>query len=207
MAHLVYVIGIGPGAAEYIPPAAQLAIAEAEVLVAGERTLAAFKHLGKDTMAIRNNLSEVTDFIKKERENRKIAVLASGDPGFFGILRFLRRHFPLQEIRVIPGISTVQLACARLGLPWDDAALLSMHGREVGPVAEAVGACKKAVLLTDPRLSPRELAGRLTEAGVHKKVYLCENLSYPDEKITELTMAELGRVPGFNNSVLVMTDE
>jgi len=207
MAYSVYVIGIGPGSAEYIPPAAMDAIAEAEVLVAGERTLDAYSHLGKDTLSIKNNLSEVAEFIKKEREDRKIAVLASGDPGLFGILRFLRRHFTPEELCVIPGISAAQLACARLALPWDDAVVLSVHGREPERAVAAVKANKKVVLLTDPRQEPGELARQLKAAGVDKRIYLCENLSYPDEKITELTLEELGRVPGFKNNVMVMTDE
>ncbi|TLM98342.1 precorrin-6y C5,15-methyltransferase (decarboxylating) subunit CbiE, partial [bacterium] len=85
--------------------------------------------------------------------------------------------------------------------------LLSVHGRDPDKVVAAVKANGKVVLLTDPRKSPEDLARRFQAAGIDKKIYLCENLSYPDEKITELTVEELGRISGFNNSVMVMTDE
>nr|MDA8235559.1 precorrin-6y C5,15-methyltransferase (decarboxylating) subunit CbiE [Clostridia bacterium] len=128
MARPVYVVGIGPGALEYITPAAMEIIREADVLVAGERTLNQFLGLDKLTFPIKNNLAEMIGFIQEHRVEKNVAVLASGDPGMFGIINYLRKHFATGDLQVIPGISSMQLACARLGISWHDGLLASTHG-------------------------------------------------------------------------------
>ena len=95
------------------------------------------------------------------------AVLASGDPGFFGIVRALRARGI--EPRVIPATSSVTLAFARLGLDWDDALVISAHGREPRSPKHALAAAlahPKAAILTAPRTaSARDLGAELLAAG------------------------------------------
>ncbi|MGZ4299697.1 MAG: precorrin-6y C5,15-methyltransferase (decarboxylating) subunit CbiE [Solirubrobacteraceae bacterium] len=112
------------------------------------------------------------------------AVLASGDPGFFGIVRALRARGI--EPRVIPATSSVTLAFARLGLDWDDALVVSAHGRDPKHALAAALAHPKAAILTAPRTAPtRDLGEQLLAAG--KKVYVAECLGTPQERITDLT--------------------
>ena len=109
-------------------------------------------------------------------------VLASGDPGFFGIVRALRAH----GIRptVLPAVSSVALAFARLGLDWDDALVLSAHGRDPGPVTAAALAHPKAAILTAPGEPAAELAAALLAGG--RRVYAAERLGTADERVAEL---------------------
>jgi len=115
------------------------------------------------------------------------AVLASGDPGFFGIVRALRAR--KIEPRVIPATSSVTLAFARLGLDWDDALVISAHGREPRSPRQALAAAlahPKAAILTAPRTaSARDLGAELLAAG--KRVYVAECLGTAQERITDLT--------------------
>ena len=115
------------------------------------------------------------------------AVLASGDPGFFGIVRALRAR--KIEPRVIPATSSVTLAFARLGLDWDDALVISAHGREPRSPGQALAAAlahPKAAILTAPRTaSARDLGAELLAAG--KRVYVAECLGTAQERITDLT--------------------
>jgi precorrin-6B C5,15-methyltransferase / cobalt-precorrin-6B C5,C15-methyltransferase len=111
------------------------------------------------------------------------AVLASGDPGFFGIVRALRARGI--EPRVIPATSSVALAFARLGLDWDDALVVSAHGRDPRQALAAALAHPKAAILTAPRTAPaRDLGEQLLAAG--KKVYVAERLGTAQEKVTDL---------------------
>jgi len=109
-------------------------------------------------------------------------VLASGDPGFFGIVRALRAR----GIRpaVLPAVSSVALAFARLGLDWDDALVLSAHGRDPGPVTAAALAHPKAAILTTPGEPAAELATALLAGG--RRVYAAERLGTADERVAEL---------------------
>ncbi len=118
-----------------------------------------------------------------------VVVLASGDPGFFGIVRALRSR----DIRpnVIPATSSVTLAFARLGLDWDDALVVSAHGRDPRQALAAALAHPKAAILTAPRTATaRDLGAELLAAG--KKVYVAECLGTPQERITDLAAEPAG---------------
>jgi precorrin-6B C5,15-methyltransferase / cobalt-precorrin-6B C5,C15-methyltransferase len=113
-----------------------------------------------------------------------VAVLASGDPGFFGIVRALRARGVAPA--VVPAVSSVALAFARLGLDWDDALVLSAHGRDAGPVAAAALAHPKAAILTGP---PEAATGTLRSAlrNAGRTIYVAERLGAPDERVRDLT--------------------
>jgi precorrin-6B C5,15-methyltransferase / cobalt-precorrin-6B C5,C15-methyltransferase len=117
-----------------------------------------------------------------------IAVLASGDPGFFGIVRTLRARGI--EPRVIPATSSVTLAFARLGLDWDDALVVSAHGREPRGPKHALAAAlahPKAAILTAPRTATaRDLGAELLAAG--KRVYVAECLGTAQEQVSDLAV-------------------
>ena len=87
------------------------------------------------------------------RQPGPVVVLASGDPGFFGIVRALRARGLAPA--VIPAVSSVALAFARLGLDWDDALILSAHGRDPGRALAAALAHPKAAILTAPGVAAR----------------------------------------------------
>lgn len=203
----IEVIGIGPGSIEYLTPIAKQAIESAGVLVGGKRLLETFDNQGKLTFPITNNLPEVLDFINRHRQE-KVAVLASGDPGFYGILTFLRKHFSPQELTVIPGVSSVQLACAKLALPWQDARLVSVHGRELAPLLGVFQESAKIVVLTDNQTTPAQLARYLTQHNLgQRNMAVCANLGYEDETIISGKVEELLEVSDFKSSVVVITSE
>ncbi len=210
MANLIRVIGVGPGDLGYITPAALELIKNADILVGGERVLQPFKEIckAKEFYVIRNNLSEMVEFIKTRCQDSGVAVLASGDPGFFGILEYLKRHFQPEELVVLPGLSSVQLACARLCTTWHDAAFYSVHGRGMEGLAELVRANAKVIVLTDPRKTPAVIAAELAAAGLaKKKFFVCENLSYSDEQIREYDSDNIPADAGKSGCVLVITDK
>jgi precorrin-6B C5,15-methyltransferase / cobalt-precorrin-6B C5,C15-methyltransferase len=129
-----------------------------------------------------------------------VAVLASGDPGFFGIVRALRARGIRPQ--VIPAVSSVALAFARIGLDWDDALVLSAHGRDPRRALAAALAHPKAAVLTAPGTA-RDLGQELLKAG--KTVYVAELLGTPREHLTDLA-ADPARDPADPN-VLISLDE
>jgi precorrin-6B C5,15-methyltransferase / cobalt-precorrin-6B C5,C15-methyltransferase len=109
-------------------------------------------------------------------------VLASGDPGFFGIVRALRARGI--KPNVIPAVSSVADAFARIGLDWDDALVVSAHGRDPRRALAAALAHPKTAILTAPGTA-RDLAHELQAAG--KRVYAAELLGTPGEKVSVLS--------------------
>lgn len=208
MANLIRVIGVGPGNPDYVTPEARKLMNGADILVGGERLLRQFGDSGKESFIIKNNLAEMAEFIKSRRQNRVIAVLASGDPSFYGILEFLKRHFDKTELVVSPGLSSAQVACARLCISWHDAAFYSVHGRDLEGLAELVRAKPKVIILTDPVKTPAVIATDLVKAGVQsKRMYVCESISYDDERIIGFDIDKVPADVGESGCVVVITDE
>jgi precorrin-6Y C5,15-methyltransferase (decarboxylating) len=154
----------------------------AAALAAAERVIGAPRHLrlapdGKELIELKH-LDEALDAIAARPG--PVAVLASGDPGFFGIVRALRARGITPH--VIPAVSSVADAFARIGLDWDDALVVSAHGRDPQRALAAALAHPKAAILTAPGTAPA-LARELFAAG--KRVYAVELLGTPRERVTE----------------------
>ncbi len=140
----------------------------------------------------------------------RICVVFSGDTGFYsgakGLLLLVKAAG--MDIRVLPGISSVQAFAARLGRSWQDWALFSAHGVNcdaVSAVMAASAAGKPAFFLTGGALSPAELCKELSEAGLQNlPVTVGENLSYPEERILSGTAAEMAAMVFPSLSVLLV---
>lgn len=205
----IKVIGVGPGAPEYLTPAAKSALAAANIVVGGKRHLDCLARTDQKTFVIKNNLTAAVEFIRLHRQHG-VAVLASGDPGLYGILGYLRRYFPPEEFEVIPGISSVQLAFARLAMPWHDAIVLSAHGRDMASLVNTILSHAKVALLTGPGNPPDGIARQLLEGGMkNRKIYCCCHLGYPEEEILVDTPDNLADrdFSGTSNCVMVILDE
>lgn len=208
MANLIRIVGVGPGNPEYITPEAKSMIARADILVGGKRVLRDFAGAGKEQYIIKNNLPEMVDFINEQRKHCIVAVLASGDPTFYGIVEFLKKHFRADELVISPGLSSVQVACARLCISWHDAALYSVHGRSLEGLQELVRFNPKVIVLTDPKRNPGAIAGELSAVGIkNKRLYVCENLSYEDERIGMYNLDDIPANVGKSGCVMVITDD
>ncbi len=209
----IKVIGVGPGGEDYLLPAAQKALQEAEILVGGRRALQLCRRWQKKEIGIDADLRRVVAFLKENRE-KKIAVLVSGDPGLYSLLDFLLKHFRPEELEVIPGLSSVQLAFARAGMTWQEAVILSLHGREeparvmAERVLPAVRGGTKVALLTDRNFPPPKIAAYLVQRGVRgKKMVVGENLSYPEERVVAAGLEEMAASrEEFKNCVVLIVD-
>lgn len=188
----IIVAGIGPGAREYVVPKALKAIENAKVLVGGSRALADFAQEGQKTFAIKADIKAVMNFIGEELKQNDVVVMVSGDPGYYSLLSSLRKNFPIEQIKVIPGLSSMQVAFAKIALPWQEASLLSFHGRV--PKDEDLVYVKGRIIgmLTDNKFNSGRIAEYLIERGWDKnaRAYICSRLSYPDEKIACLSLDE-----------------
>jgi precorrin-6Y C5,15-methyltransferase (decarboxylating) len=161
-----------------LAPEAAEALAEARTVIGAPRHLAAAPIPAQAERRELKHLDETLDAIT--REPGPVTILASGDPGFFGIVRALRARG--LRPRVIPAVSNVAQAFARLGLDWDDALVLSAHGRDPRRALAAALAHPKAAILTAPGTADT-LAAALRSAG--KTVYSAERLGTPAERVTE----------------------
>ena len=206
MENTIIVAGIGPGSPDYLLPAALRAIEQATVLVGSSRALATFARVDQRCHVITADIQGVLDFVAEASQTGQVVILVSGDPGFYSLLAALRQQFGAHRLEVIPGISSVQLAFARLGEVWHDAILASMHGREAADSQLAYEKGKKLGLLTDNKHTPAVIAKRLLAHGWPQEtaVWLCEHLSYQTETILAVTLAKACEIDGFAHAVMVV---
>lgn len=115
-----------------------------------------------------------------------VLVVASGDPTYFGIVRALRAHD--LHPRVVTAPSSIAAAFAAVGLPWDDAAVVSVHGRPLAAAVNLARALPKVAVFTSPTNGLRELAAALTD--VPRWYVLAERLGDPEQRIRVLDATE-----------------
>lgn len=200
---MLYVIGIGPGHPDYLLPAAVKATKKCQVLVGGSRALDLFPGDGREKYLVTGDLVGLRSYLRDRlAEGKVVGVLVSGDPGFYSLLPFIKQNFPAEPLQVIPGISSLQMAFARASHPWQNANLLSVHGRPLAEINADPGALLG--LLTGKDNTPQRVAVYLLEKGPNRKVFVGDNLSYAQEKWLETDLAKLAAVATDYHNAVVM---
>jgi precorrin-6Y C5,15-methyltransferase (decarboxylating) len=157
-----------------LSPEARERIADAELVVGGARHLAALPE-GTSTRVWSSISEDLQALLSLDGDG---VVLASGDPGLFGPVRRLREL--TDAVEVLPALSSVQLAFARAGLPWDDAVVVSAHGRSVRPALNVCRAHPKVAVLTGPDSGPAVIGPALV--GWERGLFVAEQLGTEDER-------------------------
>ncbi len=145
-------------------------------------------------------LTAMLNTVEEALAGGDVAILASGDPLFYGIGRTLISRFGPERLRIHPALSAVQLACARFHTPWDDLAVISLHGRSGDDMPGRVLRHHRAMLFTDNHNSPDQVATRLLaaletcedqERIAALRIQVAENLGLADERLTSGSLHEI----------------
>ncbi|MFE0474401.1 precorrin-6y C5,15-methyltransferase (decarboxylating) subunit CbiE [Streptomyces sp. NPDC058947] len=203
---MITVVGTGTGAAPADDVLADV-LAAAELVVGGRRHLDAVPLPDGAERVVLGPLAPALDTIEEYvGKDRPVVVLASGDPGFFGIVRVLAERFGPERLDVRPGVSSVAAAFARIGLPWDDAVVVSAHGRELRTAVNVCRARAKTAVLTGPGAGPAELGAAL--AGEDRVLVVASGLGSAAERVERVTPGEAAaRDWGTAVSVVLCLDE
>ncbi|WP_338762969.1 precorrin-6y C5,15-methyltransferase (decarboxylating) subunit CbiE [Massilia sp. METH4] len=204
------VIGVLDDGAASLSPAALAHVRSADVVIGGARTLALLEAELKSASVrhdLTGRLKQVPDWVRAARaDHLHCVVLATGDPLCHGIAPYLAQHLCVQALDILPNLSTLQLACARIGLAWHDARIVSVHAKDAGEwrrgaapghglygLAQALRAEARLLVLTSPDNSPDRIARLLLAEGLGEEFLMAvaENLLQPEERVlAELTPQE-----------------
>ena len=186
----VFIAGIGPGSEALQTQEVRAAIRRADCLIGARRMLDAVarpQQLTIDAIAP----EAIASHIVQHPECGAFCVVMSGDTGFYSGTKKLLPLLKACRVRVLPGLSSMSYLCARLGVSYEDAVPVSLHGRDLD-IAREVRRRRKVFTLVGGDGGMQALCERLTQAGLgHVRIAVGERLSYPDEKITCGTAAEL----------------
>ena len=186
----VSVVGIGPGSREAMTLEVRRALEEADCLIGAKRMLEAALRPGQ-TVFDAVSPTKIAEYIKNHPEYSRFAVAMSGDVGFFSGTKKLLPLLSDCEVTVLPGLSSLVYLCARLGTSYEDVRPVSLHGREHDIVPD-IKKYRRVFILVGGENGMGLLCKQLTQAGLGGvKISTGENLSYPQERITIGTAAEL----------------
>jgi precorrin-6Y C5,15-methyltransferase (decarboxylating) len=196
---VIAVLGVDGGA---LPAASAELLAHATLVAGGRRHLDALAPAGAEQVAFAGELGPALDALAAHEGDA--CVLASGDPGFYGIVRALSARVGAERLDVRPAPSSVAVAFARLGLAWDDALVVSGHGRDPRAALAAALRHPKVAILTAPAAPPGWYAERLIGSG--RTLAVAERLGERDERVVRGAPEEIASAPFAEPNVLVVLD-
>jgi precorrin-6Y C5,15-methyltransferase (decarboxylating) len=179
----------------------------ADVLVGGKRHLAFFPEHRGQKIIINRDIEAAIRNLKKIATNKKIVVIASGDPNFYGIGGHIITACGKQNVSIIPNITAFQAAFARIREPWEDASCISLHGRPIAALDTLASSGKTAAIYCDGNNSPAAVARYLIDQNrtfKNSHAWIFENLSQADEKISRGKLGKFTRVNASPLSLMII---
>lgn len=158
------IVGIGDDGLDGLSPAARVLVETAEILVGGDRHLTMAPPGAAERLPWRQPFAESIAAIAARR-GRRVVVLASGDPMWFGAGAVLARHFPRGEMTVVPHPGAFSLAAARLGWAVAECAFISLHGRPLDALRLHLAENRRILILSEDGATPTAVARLLAESG------------------------------------------
>ena len=202
----IIIAGCGPGSPDYLTPAARKAIEQADVLIGAGRLLDLFPGHDAEKIVVGSDVGTILGEIVTRRRKR-IVVLVTGDPGLCSLARPVLKRFGRHACEVIPGVSSVQVAFARIGLDWLDARIIDAHGDDPDLKQATLMREDKIAIFAGRTEAIKWIAGLAKVVGEGRRIYLCENLTLEDEKIRQVQPDELDKLEASSRCIVLMIKE
>lgn len=207
MARKIHIVGIGDDGLAGLTQSARQVIGAANLVIGTPRTLAMV-----DTAAPRwelgSDLSELVRRIEADREHERLVVLAPGDPLFFGVARYLIDRLGKDLFEVVPHVSTMQLAFARVMESWDEAYLTDVSQHPIEHVLDRIRTAEKVGIFTSAECGPNQLARALLAEGIdYFRAFVCENLGSRNEVVTRGKLTDIAAQEFSPLNVMILVRE
>lgn len=181
-------------------------IGSADLLVGGKRHLAFFPDFKGETLAITTNVRDLAVKLGEESRTKKVVVLASGDPLFYGIGTVFVEVLGKERVVIHPNITSVGAAFAKIGEPWQNAGVISLHGRDHDEtLLGRIAGYDVAAVFTDPGNNPAKLAGTLMDKGLRGyRICVLEGLGMENEKVRWFDLPEAARATFADPNMVIL---
>lgn len=189
----VHIVGIGDDGVEGMTMQARRLLEEAEVLLGPEGCTALVPPAIAGRLEAASGLDDLVERIERHA-GKRVVVLASGDPLFYGTARYVCGRLGKDRFEVVPHVSSMQLAFARVKEGWEEAFLATLSGQSIERVIDRVRTSDTVGLFTSDEWPPSAVARALLDEGIDSfQAYVCENLGSPDERVTQGSLADIAR--------------
>jgi precorrin-6Y C5,15-methyltransferase (decarboxylating) len=193
MNNYIEVVGIGLKGIEGLTPEIREIVAASEILAGSDRHLSYFPNQAATKIVFKNFIDEIASIKRYWQTGKKIVILTSGDPLFFGLGRLLLENISAEYLRFYPHLTSIQLAFSRLKIAWQDVKIISLHGRGMEELNTALSqGLQQIALLTDPVNNPAAIARFYLSLSlpITYNFWVCENLEGDREKVTHFSDIE-----------------
>jgi precorrin-6Y C5,15-methyltransferase (decarboxylating) len=188
----VHIIGVGSDGTAGLTSRARELLAAADLVLGSDNTLGLLPELPGQRQALGPDPQEAVRLVEENLGKKRIVVVASGDPLFYGVARYLCDRLGKEHFEVLPHVSTMQLAFARVKESWEEAYLTNLAMHPLDEVLDRIRTAETVGLFTSEKEGPPEVARQLLARGLdYFRAYVCENLGGPDERVTLAELAEI----------------
>ena len=203
-AEKVHIVGIGDDGVEGMTAQARRLVEAADVLVGPESCGTLMPETIRGRLVAAANLEELVERIEAAGTKR-VVVLASGDPLFYGTARYVCSKLGKDRFEVVPHVSSMQLAFARVKESWEEAFLANLSGQSIERVIDRVRSSETAGLFTSDQWPAPAVARALLDEGIdYFQAYVCENLGSPDERVTQGSLADIAKDSFASPNVMIL---
>jgi precorrin-6B C5,15-methyltransferase / cobalt-precorrin-6B C5,C15-methyltransferase len=201
----IYVIGVGNDGLGGLTGRARDLLQKADLILGSETTLGLVPELAARQMRIGPDLGEVVQFLESNLDRKRMVVLAGGDPLFYGVARYLCDRLGKDHFEVIPHVSSMQLAFARVKESWEEAYLTNLASHPLETVLDRIRTADTVGLFTSEADDPPRIAKQLLARGLdYFRAYVCENLGGPDERVTQGDLPEIADMEFSSLNVIIL---
>jgi precorrin-6Y C5,15-methyltransferase (decarboxylating) len=188
----IHIIGIGSDGLAGLTARAHELVASADLLLGADNALDLVSEGHGERVRVGPDLQEVVRLLEANLGRRRIVIVAIGDPLFYGVARYLCDRLGKEYFEVLPHVSSMQLAFARVKESWEEAYLTNLAGHGLDEVVDRIRTAETVGLFPGPDEGPAEIARRLLARGLdYFRAYVCENLGAPDERVTQGELADI----------------
>jgi precorrin-6B C5,15-methyltransferase / cobalt-precorrin-6B C5,C15-methyltransferase len=188
----IYIAGVGSDGLAGMTSRARDLVQSADLVLGAEPALALVPELNAERVRIGPDLHELVRLLEANQGRRRMVVLASGDPLFYGIARYLCDRLGKDRFEVLPHVSSMQLAFARIKESWEEAYLTNLATHPLATVLDRVRTAEVVGLFPSEEEDPSAVARELLVRGIdYFRAYVCENLGGPDERVTQGELADI----------------
>ncbi|WP_074316415.1 precorrin-6y C5,15-methyltransferase (decarboxylating) subunit CbiE [Singulisphaera sp. GP187] len=199
------IVGIGDDGLAGMTESARRIVAEAEVILGAPAMLVLLDGLSGRKEALEPDMPAALRQVREALASQRAVLVSGGDPLFYGVARYLCDRLGKDQFEVIPHVSSMQLAFARVKESWEDAYLTSLAGRPLEAIVDRIRTAEKVGLFSSDEHPPNRLARALLDRGIdYFRAYVCENLGSPDERVTQAELSDLASMDFDPLNVLIL---
>ena len=186
------IVGIGDDGLDGLTDSSRRLIAEADLILGSPSMLRLVENLPARQVPLDQDMPTALRQVREALTARRPVLVSGGDPLFYGVARYLCDRLGKDQFEVVPHVSSMQLAFARVKESWEDAYLSNLAGRPLEAVVDRIRTAEKVGLFSSDEHPPARLAKALLDRGIdYFRAYVCENLGSPDERVTQAELEEL----------------